>query len=91
VGCAWAFSNIQGCGHDGRALCYGVAARREDLSSETMDVAVKLHHSTIRRVMAAHSGYETATGAARGLPVAVRGNRPTLPLISNPLPLPRRK
>ena len=29
-----------------------------------MDAAIKLHHATIRRVMEAHSGYETATGVA---------------------------
>ncbi|KXZ56440.1 hypothetical protein GPECTOR_1g394 [Gonium pectorale] len=33
----------------------------EELSVATMDLALKIHHATIRRVMSAHDGYESAT------------------------------
>ncbi|KAG2500097.1 hypothetical protein HYH03_001680 [Edaphochlamys debaryana] len=33
----------------------------EELSTATMDAALRTHHATIRRVMAAHDGYESAT------------------------------
>ncbi|GFH06888.1 guanylate cyclase domain-containing protein, partial [Haematococcus lacustris] len=35
--------------------------RRETLSQDTMNEAVELHHSLARKLLAGHSGYESAT------------------------------
>ena len=39
----------------------------EELPSAVMDVALQLHHSCIRRVSTACSGYESATGELPGV------------------------
>ena len=33
----------------------------EQLSADVMNQSIKLHHATIRRVLLAHNGYESAT------------------------------